>query len=303
MSPLEGLVRIHSSEDIAMLLNDRLKLTTSCLIHQLMNWNGTGQFQYHLDHHHQTIATLGNDLEELPRLDPSKLQYKSKRDKRKCKQDEDHISRRSKRHRTSTGVKLVEIVELSGSESDVDDDTVKRVEKVERDAMGIEDDKVKRIGRYESGGEIGNEGDNVGNKSDTVEVECEMENDGKAAGVYGEMENDSNAAGVEGKIEIDGQAAEGVGIQPRGAYVPQFTENTNTDFNIEVEWEAFLERHQDDIWNSWEDGLRMNNEEEPQPAAESEEHEVQRDFKKGLWTQTSNMKKSLYQHKILNLVL
>ncbi|KAL2463229.1 hypothetical protein Fot_52885 [Forsythia ovata] len=63
--------------------------------------------------------------EELPMLDPSKLQYKSKREKQNYKQEKDHMSRRSKRHRSSTSVKLVEIVELSGSESDVPDDKVK----------------------------------------------------------------------------------------------------------------------------------------------------------------------------------
>ncbi|KAL2548970.1 hypothetical protein Fot_10500 [Forsythia ovata] len=93
------------------------------------------------------------------------------------------------------------------------------------------------------------------NEGETVGVECEMEIDGKAIGVDSQMENDGNVAGVD------------------GAYVPQF--NENTDCNIDVEWESFLDRHQYDIWNSWEDGLGMTNEEKPQPEAESEEYEVQ----------------------------
>ncbi|KAL2518434.1 hypothetical protein Adt_14681 [Abeliophyllum distichum] len=62
--------------------------------------------------------------EELPRLDPSKLQTKAKNEKRKSKQEKDDMSSISKRHRSKTNVKLVEIVELSASESDVPDDNV-----------------------------------------------------------------------------------------------------------------------------------------------------------------------------------
>ncbi|KAL2514640.1 hypothetical protein Fot_28611 [Forsythia ovata] len=75
--------------------------------------------------------------EEQPRLEPSKLQCKPKRDKRKSKQEKDDMSSRRKRHRSSTSVKVVEIVELSDSESDVLDDKVKEVEVVEGDAMGL----------------------------------------------------------------------------------------------------------------------------------------------------------------------
>ncbi|KAL2551187.1 hypothetical protein Fot_04806 [Forsythia ovata] len=74
--------------------------------------------------------------EELSKLDLSKLQCKEKREKKKSKQEEDHMSSGSKRHKSSTSVKLVEIVELSGSESDVPDNKVKEVEEVEVDAMG-----------------------------------------------------------------------------------------------------------------------------------------------------------------------
>ncbi|KAL2552069.1 hypothetical protein Fot_05688 [Forsythia ovata] len=62
--------------------------------------------------------------EELPRLDPSKLQTKAKNEKRKSKQEEYDMSSRSKRHRSKISVKLVEIVELSGSESDILDDNL-----------------------------------------------------------------------------------------------------------------------------------------------------------------------------------
>ncbi|KAL2546105.1 hypothetical protein Fot_15338 [Forsythia ovata] len=139
---------------------------------------------------------------------------------------------RSKRHRRNSSVKLVEIVELSDGESDVenDDDKVKGVEegaKVEGDAMGTEGDKVKGVAGGEFGYcEIGNECDTVGIEGEIVGVEYEMENDGQAAGIKGEM---------------------GVGIQTKGAYVPQFTKHKNC--NIELEWEAFFDRHQDDIWN------------------------------------------------------
>ncbi|KAL2507196.1 hypothetical protein Fot_30843 [Forsythia ovata] len=156
---------------------------------------------------------------------------------------------------------------------------------MEGDAMGSECDMVKRVRRGKYGCKIGHEGDNagndndiVGNKSDNVEMENEHEN----YGVDGWLENDGNAIGV-----------------PGCAYVPEFSENA--DCNIEVDWEVFLDKHQEDIWNSWEDGLRMNNEEESQPACESEEYEVQRDFGNGLWTQTLSMKDNQYQHKILNL--
>ncbi|KAL2514795.1 Uncharacterized protein Fot_28766 [Forsythia ovata] len=65
----------------------------------------------------------------------------------------------------------------------------------------------------------------------------------------GEMGNHGQGAGIEGDMRNDGEAAEGVGIQTEGAYVPQFIEHT--DCNIEPEWKAFLDRHQDQIWNHW----------------------------------------------------
>ncbi|KAL2507189.1 Uncharacterized protein Fot_30836 [Forsythia ovata] len=195
------------------------------------------------------------------------------------------MSSRNKRHKSSNSVKLVEIVELLCNESNVPDDKMEGVEEVEGDVMGSECDKVKRVGRGKYGCKIGPEGDSagndndiVGNKSDNVGMENEHEN----SRVDGWLENDGNATGV-----------------PGSAYVLELSENA--DCNIEVDWEVFLDRHQEDVWNNWKDGLGMNNEEETQPTCESEEHEVQRDFRNGLWTQTLSMKKNIYQHKILNL--
>ncbi|KAL2468417.1 hypothetical protein Fot_49993 [Forsythia ovata] len=113
-------------------------------------------------------------------------------------------------------------------------------------------DNEEEVGRGELGCEIGPEGDIAGNDNNNVGLENEREN----AGVDGQLETDGNATGV-----------------PEGTYVPEFSENA--DCNIEVDWEAFLDKHQEDIWNSWENGLGMNNEEETQHADESEEHEVQ----------------------------
>ncbi|KAL2487389.1 hypothetical protein Adt_32145 [Abeliophyllum distichum] len=107
------------------------------------------------------------------------------------------MSNRSKRYKSSTSVKLVEIVELSSSESDVPDDKVEGVEEVEGDKTGIEG----------------------------------MENERENAGVDGKLENDGNDTGV-----------------PEGAYVLEFSENA--DCNIKVEWEVFLNRHQEFIRNS-----------------------------------------------------
>ncbi|KAL2549032.1 hypothetical protein Fot_10562 [Forsythia ovata] len=90
--------------------------------------------------------------------------------------------------------------------------------------------------------------DNVGDKSDNAGVD--------------NLEDESYNVGD--KSEND---------NVEGAYVPKFS--TNTDCNIEVDWEAFLDSHQQDIWNSWEDGFGVNNEEDTQLAGESEEDEVQ----------------------------
>ncbi|KAL2551186.1 hypothetical protein Fot_04805 [Forsythia ovata] len=90
------------------------------------------------------------------------------------------------------------------------------------------------------------------------------------------MENECENARVNGQLENDGNV-DGV---PKGAYVPEFSENVYC--NIEVEWEVFLDRHQEDIWNIWKDGLGMNNEKKTQPTGESVEDEVQtEEFQKG----------------------
>ncbi|KAL2514641.1 hypothetical protein Fot_28612 [Forsythia ovata] len=83
------------------------------------------------------------------------------------------------------------------------------------------------------------------------------------------MENECENPRVDRQLENDGNA---LGV-PEDAYVPEFYEKA--DCNIEVEWEAFLDRYQEDIWNSWQDGLGMKNEEETQLTGESEEHEVE----------------------------
>ncbi|KAL2489851.1 hypothetical protein Fot_43143 [Forsythia ovata] len=142
--------------------------------------------------------------EELPRLDPSKLQCKAKREKRKSKQEEYQMSSRNKRHKSSSNVKLVEIVELSSSESDVLDDKMEVVEEVEGDAIGSECDKVKGVGRGESRCEIGHEGDNAGNDNDIV---------GNKSGNVG-IKNKRENNGVDGQLENDGNANEAK-LQPR----------------------------------------------------------------------------------------
>ncbi|KAL2545321.1 Uncharacterized protein Fot_14554 [Forsythia ovata] len=107
--------------------------------------------------------------------------------------------------------------------------------------MGTKGDKVKGV----AGGEF--DGCEIGNEGDLVGIEGKMETRGEIVGVEGEMENDGQAAGIEGEMDNDGQVADGVGKQTESAYVPQFTEYT--DCHIELECEAFLDRHQEDIWN------------------------------------------------------
>ncbi|KAL2559951.1 hypothetical protein Fot_04690 [Forsythia ovata] len=125
MSLLEGLVRIRSNGDIAMLLKDRNRVTQvdiylvrSTPTHELeWNWSipipSRPPSPDNNSNVRKGIVITDPEIgEELPRLDPSKLQYKSKREKRKCKQEEDHMRRRSKRHRKNSSVKLVQIVKL-----------------------------------------------------------------------------------------------------------------------------------------------------------------------------------------------
>ncbi|KAL2498007.1 hypothetical protein Adt_23557 [Abeliophyllum distichum] len=159
------------------------------------------------------------------------------------------MSSRSKMHKSC--VKLIEIVELLGSESDVPDDKVEGVEEVEGDAMGSECNKVKRVGREESGCEIGPKGVNAVNDNDIVGSKShnvQMENEREDAGVDGQLENDGNAIGV-----------------PEGAYVPKFSENANC--NIEVDWESFLDRHQENSWNNFEYEEEHIPTHDPQPSA------------------------------------
>ncbi|KAL2524248.1 hypothetical protein Adt_09302 [Abeliophyllum distichum] len=109
------------------------------------------------------------------------------------------MSGRSKRHKFSSSVKLVEIVKLSGSKNDIPDDKVEGVEEVERDAMLSECDKVKGVGRWKCGCEIGLKGNNVGNDNDIAGTDnnnVELENECENAGVDGKLENDGNAIGV-----------------------------------------------------------------------------------------------------------
>ncbi|KAL2516357.1 hypothetical protein Fot_30328 [Forsythia ovata] len=145
------------------------------------------------------------------------------------------MSSRSKRHRFKTSVKLVGIVELSGSESDVPDDNVGS--DVPNNTVGIEGDIVEGVGREELESEIGPGCDNDEDKSGNDAVD--------------------NVGDTSDNAE--------------GAYVLEF--EANADCNIEVDWEELLDSHQEDIWNSWEDEFSMNNEEKN--AGESEEHEVQ----------------------------
>ncbi|KAL2498542.1 hypothetical protein Adt_24092 [Abeliophyllum distichum] len=145
--------------------------------------------------------------EELPRLDPSKLQTKAKNEKRKSKEEEDDMSSRSKRHRSKTSVKLRE---------------------------------RERVGREELESDIGPRGDNAENG-----------NDGDKSGndVVDNVEDKSDNARVD-NIEDEsynvGDKSENDNAE--GAYVLEFL--ANADCNIEVDWEEFLDNHQEDIWNS-----------------------------------------------------
>ncbi|KAL2475232.1 hypothetical protein Adt_35968 [Abeliophyllum distichum] len=206
-----------------------------------------------------TVQVKDNDPktgEELPRLDPSKLQCKAKTKKRKSKQEKDDKISRSKRHRSSTSVKLVEIVELSDSESDVPDDNVGS--DVSDDTMEIECDNVEGVSREELGSNIGPRDGNTGNENDGDKSDNVGDKSGNAGvdNVRDKSENEN--AGVDRQLDNDGL--------PKGVYVPEFS--ANADCNIEVEWKAFLDSHQEDIWNSWEDGFGMNNEVDTQPAEE-----------------------------------
>ncbi|KAL2554664.1 hypothetical protein Fot_08283 [Forsythia ovata] len=199
--------------------------------------------------------------EELPRLDPSKLQTKEKNEKRKSKQDEDDMSSRSKRRRSKTSVKLVEIVELSGSESDVPDDNVGS--DVSNNPAGIEGDIVEGVGKEELETEICPGGDDAGNGNDRDKSGYDVVDN------VGDKSDNARVDNIEDESDNVGDKSDNL----EGTYVPEF--EANADCNIEVDWDEFLENHQEDIWNSWEDGFGMNNEENNQHGVESEEHEVQ----------------------------
>ncbi|KAL2469015.1 hypothetical protein Fot_50591 [Forsythia ovata] len=160
------------------------------------------------------------------------------------------MSSRSKRHRSKTSVKLVEIVELSGSESDVPDENVGS--DVPNNTAGIEGDIVEGVGREKLETEIGPGGDNAGNGNDR---------DKSGNDVVDNVGDKSYNA----RVDIIEDESDNVGDKSdnaEGTYVPEF--EANVDCNIEVDWEEFLDNHQEDIWNSWEDGFGMNNEENNQ---------------------------------------
>ncbi|KAL2488963.1 hypothetical protein Fot_42255 [Forsythia ovata] len=164
------------------------------------------------------------------------------------------MSSRSKRHRSKTSVKLVEIVQLLGSESDVPDDNVGN--DVPNNTTEIESDIVEGVGREELESEIGPGGDNAGNG-----------NDGDKSGndVVDNVGDKSDNA----RVDNIGDESDNVGDKSdnaEGAHVSEF--EANADCNIEVDWEEFLDNHQEDIWNSWEDGFGMNNEENNQHGGE-----------------------------------
>ncbi|KAL2458677.1 hypothetical protein Adt_45829 [Abeliophyllum distichum] len=155
-SLLEGLVRIRSNVDIAMLLKDRNGANEVEIY--LMSSSRTYELEYDwsipipprppsLENNNVRKGLFIIDLEtreELPRLDHSKLQTKAKNEKRKSKQEKDDMNSRSKRHWSKTSVKLVEIDELSASESDVLDDNM---ESNVSNTVRIEGDIVERVGR------------------------------------------------------------------------------------------------------------------------------------------------------------
>ncbi|KAL2528783.1 putative O-methyltransferase 3 [Forsythia ovata] len=171
------------------------------------------------------------------------------------------MSSRSKRHRSKTSVKLVEIVELSGSESDVPDDNVGS--DVPNNTAGIEGDIVERVGRKELETEIGPGCDNAGNGNDRDKSGNDVVDN------VGDKSDNARVDNIEDESDNVGDKSDNA----ESTSVLEF--EANADCNIEVDWEGFLDNHQEDIWNSWEDGFGMNNEENNQHGGESEEYEVQ----------------------------
>ncbi|KAL2482758.1 hypothetical protein Fot_44202 [Forsythia ovata] len=272
-SLLEGLVRIRSNVDIDMLLKDRnganeveIYLVPPSRTYEL-EWDSSIPIPNRPPSPEMSNVRKGLVIidpetgEELPRLDPSKLQTKEKNEKRKSKQDEDDMSSRSKRRRSKTSVKLVEIVELSGSESDVPDDNVGS--DVPNNPAGIEGDIVEGVGREELETEICPGGDDAGNGNDRDKSGYDVVDN------VGDKSDNARVDNIEDESDNVGDKSDNL----EGTYVPEF--EANADCNIEVDWDEFLENHQEDIWNSWEDGFGMNNEENNQHGVESEEHEVQ----------------------------
>ncbi|KAL2528830.1 hypothetical protein Fot_21431 [Forsythia ovata] len=182
------------------------------------------------------------------------------------------MSSRSKMHRSKTSLKLVDIVELSGSESDVPDDNVGSDvpddnvgSDVPDDNVRIECDIVEGVGRDELESEIGHRGDNIGNGNDGDKNSNDIVDNVRDKSDNARVDN------IEDKSDNVGDKSENDNAE--GAYVLEFS--ANADSNKEIDWEEFLDSHQEDIWNSWEDRFGMNNEENTQHAGESEEHEVQ----------------------------
>ncbi|KAL2509165.1 hypothetical protein Fot_32812 [Forsythia ovata] len=91
---------------------------------------------------------------------------------------------------------------------------------------------------------------------------CEMESKGESGGC--ETENRCGTVGIEVTSQDESlgtpieRVEEGMEIQTEGAYVLQYNEHIYC--NIKPEWEAFMDRHEDEICNSWEDGFGINNE-------------------------------------------
>ncbi|KAL2491972.1 hypothetical protein Adt_27600 [Abeliophyllum distichum] len=162
--------------------------------------------------------------EELHRLDPSKLQTKAKNKKRKSKQEEDDMSSRRKRHRSKTNVKLVEIVELSTSESNVPNDKMDsdvlddNVESDVPNTMGIEGDIVEGVGREKIESEIGPGGDNAGNGNDGD----------KSSNDVGDKSDNARVDNIEDESENVGDKS--INDNAEGAYVLEF--EATADCNI-----------------------------------------------------------------------
>ncbi|KAL2485732.1 hypothetical protein Adt_30488 [Abeliophyllum distichum] len=241
-SLLEGLVKIRSNVDITMLLKNRNGATEVeiYLVLHLRNYELEWAWSIPIiprppspDNNNMKKGLVITDPEtgeELPRLDPSKLQTKAKNKKQKSKQEEYDMSSKRKKHRSKTSVKLIEIVELSASESDVPDDNVGCDVP---NTLETEDDIVEGVSREEIESETGPGGDNVGNG-----------NDGDKSGndVVDNVGDKSDNVRVDNiDNESDNVGDKSINDNAEGAYVPEF--EATADCNIEVDWDEFLDSH------------------------------------------------------------